>query len=441
MLICMLAGHTTSDITLYEFGIYLIATMIISYVFLRKPVSYLLSISPTLLIILFIFVSYVSIQLIPLPPEIWTWLPGRSVIIEGYTLLEAPLPWMPISMTPERSLLSVMGLLPGTAIYLLVTYEANETELKMATLAFLIVATISTLLGISQVFGSDLLNSSGIFNGLFANENHNVTFAITAIPFAGLILSQYFPRPTNTNQTFNVKHFLSILLIFAIFTGVLLSQSRAGYILIGPVLISTALFIMFEGRLSKVKSCRFLILTLCLIVVGIIFALNFSPVKELIAAEMNETSKIARLPIAKQSVEIMREYMPFGSGLGSFVSIYKVYEVDTFVGNIYVNHAHNDILEFLLEMGLVGGGILISFLIWITQTVGKLGFSKKGVTPMAKAAIICVTVISFHSIVDYPLRTIAISGLFGFCLGVISRETAPKRATLRYASEGKHQTS
>ena len=54
-----------------------------------------------LLILVIASLLLAVLQLAPLSPEIWTQLPGRAPIREGYEALEASLPWLPLSLTPE----------------------------------------------------------------------------------------------------------------------------------------------------------------------------------------------------------------------------------------------------------------------------------------------------------------------------------------------------
>ncbi len=73
----------------------------------------------------------------------------------------------------------------------------------------------------------------------------------------------------------------------------------------------------------------------------------------------------------------------------------------------WVNHAHNDYLELLLETGLPGLLLMLAFLGWFvfqTTRVWRSPFASL----FAKAATIAAAAILVHSIVDYPLRTAGI---------------------------------
>ena len=58
------------------------------------------------------------IQLVPLPPSIWTALPGRAPVADGFRLLGQPLPWLPMSLAPARTVASLLWLLPALAVLL-----------------------------------------------------------------------------------------------------------------------------------------------------------------------------------------------------------------------------------------------------------------------------------------------------------------------------------
>ena len=61
----------------------------------------------------------------------------------------------------------------------------------------------------------------------------------------------------------------------------------------------------------------------------------------------------ARIPFAHNTITAAKAYMPFGSGVGTFVSVYPGFEpAHDAISNVYANHAHNDLLEVWLEGGV-----------------------------------------------------------------------------------------
>ena len=61
------------------------------------------------------------LQLVPLPPQIWTHLPGRDAVLAAFALLGRAPAWAPISMAPRSTWLCALGLLPPLAVFLAVT--------------------------------------------------------------------------------------------------------------------------------------------------------------------------------------------------------------------------------------------------------------------------------------------------------------------------------
>ena len=48
--------------------------------------------------LIMIALALLAIQLIPLPPAVWTHLGGRNVIADGYRILGMATPWLPLSV-------------------------------------------------------------------------------------------------------------------------------------------------------------------------------------------------------------------------------------------------------------------------------------------------------------------------------------------------------
>jgi O-antigen ligase len=122
-----------------------------------------------------------------------------------------------------------------------------------------------------------------------------------------------------------------------------------------------------------------------------------------------------------------KEFLPLGSGLGSFRRVYPLFEnPDTIVPTI-VNHAHNDYAELALETGLPGIGLIVLFLIW-WAAAARRAWTSSDASDFARAASIASAAILVHSLVDYPLRTAAISTIFAMCLALLVQRRAPARA-------------
>ena len=110
--------------------------------------------------------------------------------------------------------------------------------------------------------------------------------------------------------------------------------------------------------------------------------------------------------------------MPLGSGLGSFLQVYRLYESPDRVTPEYVVHAHNDYAELALELGVAGVVLILCFLAW-WLAAARAAWRTGGGGPYARAASIASAVILVHSLVDFPLRTAAIGAAFAMCLALL----------------------
>jgi O-antigen ligase len=89
-----------------------------------------------------------------------------------------------------------------------------------------------------------------------------------------------------------------------------------------------------------------------------------------------------------------------------------------------VIHAHNDYAELALETGVPGILLMIAFLAcWGRTTWRSWRYVDAGT--YARAASIASGAILLHSIIDFPLRTAAISAVFAMCLGLLVERPLP----------------
>src|SRR5450759_1072886 len=125
-------------------------------------------------------------QIIPLPPTLWTALPGREEVARAYSATSISLPWLPISLAPSITRRSVFSLLPAVAVFLAMLCLPHRTRRNLV-LMMLAVAFVSVLLDLLQMMGgqSSALRFYAITNteravGFFANSNHNACLLYTS---------------------------------------------------------------------------------------------------------------------------------------------------------------------------------------------------------------------------------------------------------------------
>lgn len=365
------------------------------------------------------------VQFLPLPPALWQLLPGRQVVADGFTLAGAPLPWLAYSLDPWGSLQSLIWWIPPLAI--LVSMRAKlSPESRQVIWAVLGLAYVSVVMAAIQSFGDGgylyAITNKGNGVGLFANSNHFGSFMLITIALAGGQWIHDRPRGS-AGQVRLVQHYFLAALLVPLIVGVFLSQSLACALLLVPLLGGIALAARPDITIRWPLVC----ILGAIIAVGMVWLLSSGLAANDLMSK-SETAGISRGEFLVNGIEMVRNFGPFGSGLGTFREIYPWYEDGAKIGTTYVNHAHNDLLELVIETGLIGLAVLALFLRWFLGRSWTIWNTARADHPVALTATLAIGVILLHSLVDYPMRTAAISGLIALCCIFAARAPDPRGA-------------
>jgi O-antigen ligase len=134
----------------------------------------------------------------------------------------------------------------------------------------------------------------------------------------------------------------------------------------------------------------------------------------------------ARIAFFQRTVEAAIAFMPLGSGLGTFAFVYALFEQpEDALGNIYANHAHNEIVQVWLETGLMGIALMGAFGFWfVTRSVRIWRGTPVGMrdidSSLARAGTLITALVIAHSLVDDPLHTGGMMAIFAFACGLMT---------------------
>jgi O-antigen ligase len=126
------------------------------------------------------------------------------------------------------------------------------------------------------------------------------------------------------------------------------------------------------------------------------------------------------------TVEIIKDSFPLGTGLGTFSTVYRRYEDPNVVTRQFANHAHNDYVEAVLELGLAGILLILGFMIWWARRSYQAWSRDYQGVALARAGSVMIGIVLIHSIVDYPIRTAAIAAIFALACALMV-PPAPRR--------------
>lgn len=362
--------------------------------------------------------ALMAFQFLPLPPLIWRHLPGRESIAAGFELAGMALPWLTVSLDPWGTLQSLVWWVPALALFL-VFRSKGAVSSRHAVALVAVFAYASVVLALAQYLGGSgylyAITNRGNGVGLFANSNHFGSFMLVAL---ALVAGQWIhdrPAALRINPRLGSGYVLAARLA-PLALGVFLSNSLACAMLVWPVLASVWLLYRPQIRISW----PVVAIGLPLLAAAIVWLLSSELISNDLMAKSG-TAGISRGEFLANGLAMARSFAPFGSGLGTFREIYPWFEELAAVGTTFVNHAHNDLLEVLVETGLPGLAVLGLFLRWFAIRLKSLWTNDRERNPIALAAGVAMGAVLIHSVADYPLRTAAISSLFALCAVIMCR--------------------
>lgn len=386
------------------------------------------------LLICGLVVALPALQLIPMPPEVWSRLAGRNVVGAAFAFIDRELPWMPLSMAPRATWLALLSFIPIVAVFVATvqTGYAGRRALSLTVIGFACFSVFYGLLQVAQGPASPLrlfaFTNATEAVGLFANRNHYAALLYCALllmaPWAAAASADLAAtsRRRGYPTAVIVAAIASFTIIIMLLSAQIMARSRAGLALAILAIVAALLLPMTLSRRSSDAGGTGRILVLA-VILAFIFAGQYA-LDRLLERFDTDAFADARLPYARNTLEAAQTHLPFGTGIGSFVSVYGAFEKPADVHRSFANRAHNDLLEALLETGVLGLALFSMFVLWLAARA--LALLRSHVRPderidalLARAAMIATVLLIVHSLADYPLRTGAIAALFAFFCGLL----------------------
>ncbi len=240
--------------------------------------------------------------------------------------------------------------------------------------------------------------------GFFVNANHFAAYIVLA---SILILSRILSdssKTSNRNFLFTVLDSAysprNVVLLFLIAT-LILSKSVGALVSLAAVLMIVMLKGFFDS--ARKKEFFFLFVIIVFAFVLALLTVDYSLVEGLTKDLAHTINRRIALSIA--SLSMLETHWLWGTGGGGFYSSFSAFRTIE-IGNAYYNHAHNDIIQFWVEYGLIGAILLVLFISsTIRNNLQVLSISKTGIhATFSYAGIYTTIAILIHSLVDFPLR-------------------------------------
>ncbi len=348
------------------------------------------------------------VQLVPLPPALWQLLPGRDLLAEAAAISKMPQPWRPWTLSPTATLNAASSLIvPLTTFLLMSALDASGRKYALGLLLCVVVASMLSglLQSVGVYFYNPLINESvGFVSGPFANRNHFALFLAL-----GCMLAPAWAFIDGPKPRWRALLALGFVLLFLL--EILISGSRAGT-LIAALSVAIAFLLIWPGLKNLfANSPRWLSAAvmagtasaIVLFVTLSIVADRAVSINRAFALDTGQDMRGRGLPTV---LAMIREYFPWGSGLGGFDTVFRIHEPLNLLKPTYFNHAHNDILEIVLDAGVPGLLLMLSMGAWWAWASIKAWTATSGSEYMlARVGSGMLLLIFIASIFDYPART------------------------------------
>ena len=423
LILCLLLGGTSQNIVSPKLPLYLLSILLITWVFIKTSLRDVMCTNRGFVAVFGLFFLISALQLISMPPSLWSSLPGRGVIVDGFEAAKLPLPWLPISMTPEQTFFSLFDFLPPAAMFLTAIHLAGKREIKNAVYALLGFTAFAAILGFIQTVTKDValfpydFTNFGKPVGLFSNANHQATLLLMSLPFAVALmdLPRWGGRYTIAIPGTRTAAGLVLTVLFLI--ALAFSQSVAGLGLAAPAL-GLSVLTLWVFRTSRPRWLYKLPFAAASIAIALsVFAIT--PLLQTFSHYMAAEKDMGRPELFTKAGTATAEYFPFGSGLGSFKQVFPLFEDHAIISRTFAPHVHNDYLEIFIEFGLGGMLLIAVFLVLFILRFRSVLTSRVRSAETAAMAGVASLMVLIHSAVDFPLRTIAISALLAFCIALM----------------------
>ena len=399
---------------------------------IRFNVDYIKPYKPLLYLIAFVQL-WVLIQLIPLPMDLLNIIaPNTS---QAYQL--ANVDKAPISLDPART---QMQLLKGVAylmiMFLVLVLVTSRERLKILLYAMVFAGIFQAMYGSLFVLtGADALfyeskQYSGTATGTFVYKNHFANFLMMSLSIGiGLLVASLTSTKTKDIKR-SIADMIDVLLspkalmrmsLILMVIALVLSRSRMGNT---AFFAAMSLVSVFALIFMKQKTRGLLWLFGSMLVIDIFIVSSWFGLEN-VKQRLVETSiqGETRDEVVRYGLELVEKFPITGTGHGSFLSVFP--SVKGPGVNMFYNFAHNEYLQFAIELGIPVTlllGFLVLWSLWHAQYA--LRHRRRSLMKgTAFAAMMAIVGQLIHITVDFTLQppANALYFLIIICLDWMSR--------------------
>jgi O-antigen ligase len=382
------------------------------------------------------FFAWALVQCIPLPgPLLKLLTPLRFDLLQQTAEITGnSSSWASISYSAFNSFAWWIFLLALALFYTVLKDNlTSKYKIHLMMVVLLVLVSIEALYGIVQA----LVPSVGVFwsdvqvlprsRGTFINRNHYAGFVEMVFPLIlgfsisfvnwGKLTGEK-SRKLRLDESSSPPLLLGVVMV-SVLVSLLFSQSRAGIMGFGVGFFVFAILVRLGVKRMPVG---FLIGIGVVIGITLFYGARIG-FDSIIDRFLRIDDDTARLEVWMDAMVMVKDH-PFGTGLLSFQDVFPLYK-SQIVANKFFDHAHNDVLQLLIETGWIGFIAFMSgFFIFIFQNVRRLIGMHPEDDPLrfflSVGAISGLASIFFHSFFDFNLQIPANCLYFVMLMAILS---------------------
>ncbi len=268
---------------------------------------------------------------------------------------------------------------------------------------FAFFAILQSVLSPTKIYGIYAVEYAKPFGSFVNRHNFAAYIEMTIAVPLGLLFTGAIARD---------KRLIYLTAIGLMGIALLLSGSRGGLVsLLAMVVFILILTNKSRGSGQIALKIGLAVLLIAVLVGGSVLIGGESSLTRFAETAVSNDITTNRTHIWNVTLQIIKNNLPFGAGIGAFAAAYTPY--DTMNGIERVEQAHNDYLQILADAGIVGLILAGLFIFWLFRTglesIKTENLFRRGVATGALAGCFAILV---HSLFDFVLHTTAITVLF-----------------------------
>jgi O-antigen ligase len=342
-----------------------------------------------------------------------------------------------LSIYPHDTFLFLAKILAYLCAFVLAAYLFDSLKGRSTLVRILILlgcfeaayGMVQYLTGRNKIFTYTNPYGGGLATGTYINRNHFAGLLELTLPFVMGLIFYYFERWAGRRHTGAGRRgvseegspgwqlIFSLFLLVVMVMGVVFSHSRGG-------ILATAFTVLFVAGLAQLKARRKIwmvgvfLFVMCVAGYGLWIGLDpvlsrFESLRESGVAQVG-----GRVAIWKDAIHLVADHPLTGTGLGTFGLAFRPYQAVQV--EHFIDHAHNDYVEFACDTGLPGVALLFLpiFYLLLRMIASFLDDPRRYRRAVTLGCIGSTLALLLHSISDFNLQIPANALIFAVVLGI-----------------------